>query len=484
MPKTAKTIFHTSEKSNFILNMTPESYYRYNLRILQGFLILMPLFSMILEFVQVYSVPGMALSITGVFAIVFVFIGFMKSETPKSLFLPAGILGAMLIWGIVSLYNSYFYSISLFGADGRSEGWLSLLFYGSFFLLGAQLGTDENRLTLLHGMFYLGFAECLWGFLQMLPIGFPSYYTNLEPLLLFQVFLPSGLTGSPVFLAILLSMLLFPVTLEAVFTEQKNRRYFDCLCGFLFALTAVRTQCLIGILGTASAFVFALIYIMMKKNSHRMLKAVISVLLGILLGLGWNYAAPSLNHTYSRASAEETAVSNGLALYDGAIMWRDSSYRLSVSGYYMMGDTTNPNGSPDISNLSGTYQYLWKNTAKIISRFPLAGSGPDSLIYPQLYRSRNILSNPNTFDRCYNYYLHLAATLGIPMLMLFLILMILTIRKGIRAVRHGDWLSMSFLGAVILYCIMMLIGVSSITTAPLFWMMAGICISLTEKKES
>ena len=85
MPKTAKTIFGTTEKSNFILNMTPERFYGYNLKILLGFLILMPLFCLPLEFFRLYSMPAMALSVMGVFAIVFVFIGFMKDETPKKL---------------------------------------------------------------------------------------------------------------------------------------------------------------------------------------------------------------------------------------------------------------------------------------------------------------------------------------------------------------------------------------------------------------
>ncbi len=43
MPKTAKTIFNTTEKSNFILNMKTEDYWKYNLRIMQMFLILQEL---------------------------------------------------------------------------------------------------------------------------------------------------------------------------------------------------------------------------------------------------------------------------------------------------------------------------------------------------------------------------------------------------------------------------------------------------------
>jgi len=484
MPKTAKTIFHTTEKSNFILNMTPESYYGFNLKILMGFLILMPLFSVPLEFFKVYSVPGMALSIIGVFAIVFVFIGFMKDETPKKLFLPAYLLGAMLIWGLVSLYNSYFYSISLFGSDGRSEGWLSVFFYGSFFLLGAQLGTDDNRLKLLHGMYYMGLVECFWSLLQMLPIGLPNYYQNLEPLLLFDVCLPSGLAGSPVFLALILTLLLIPAFTEAVFTENNKQKLINLICIFCFSLTAIRTQCLIGVIGTILAVLIALVYAFIKKAGKELTLCAVTAVIAILLAFVWSWFAPSLNKTYTRETSESIQISDGFNFYDGSIAWTDSSYRLAVSGYYIKNTSNNPNGNFDISSLSDFYSYVWKNTLDVIKKYPLAGSGPDSLVYPQLYKSRSIAANPNVFDRCYNYYLHLAGTLGIPMLLLFLALMILTLSRGAKACKQQDnWLWFSIFSAVILYLLLMLIGISGITSAPLFWMLAGICVSLYEPEK-
>ena len=477
MPKTAKTIFNTTEKSNFILNMTPESYYQFNLKILMSFLILMPLFSIALEFAKVYSVPGMALSITGVFAIVFMFIGFMKDETPKHLYLPGYLLGGMLIWGLISLYNSYFYSISLFGSDGRSEGWLSLLFYGSFFMLGAQLGTDENRLKLLHGMFYMGLAECVWSLLQMLPIGFPSYYQNLEPLLIFKLYLPSGLTGSPIFLAILLSMLLIPALIESIFTENQKDKILDIICIILFSLTAVRTQCLHGIVGTVLAVLTALIYGLIRKKQTAI--CIVTAVIAIVIGFAWNYFAVSINGTYTRKGGENVTLSNSITLYDSGIIWEDSSYRLAVSGYYSENSPSNPNGTFNIKSLPDSYGYLWKNTLKIISRYPLAGSGEDSLVYPQLYQSRTIPSNPNVFDRCYNYYLHIAGTMGIPMLILFLALMSLTLIRGGKACKHEqNWLHFSIFNSVIVYLVLMVFGVGSITIAPIFWMLSGVCISL------
>ena len=482
MPKTAKTIFGTTEKSNFILNMTPERFYGYNLKILLGFFILMPLFSLPLEFFRVYSMPAMAVSITGVFAIVFVFIGFMKDETPKKLYLPTYLLGAMLVWGLVSLYNSYFYNISIFGSDGRNEGWLSILFYGGFFLLGAQLGTDENRLKLLHGIFWMALAQCFWSLLQMLPIDLPSYYQNLDMILLFQVYLPSGVTGSPVFLAILLTFLLIPAFLEAVYTENPKQKLIDIICIICFSLTAVRTQCLIGVFGTILAVLIVSIYTFVHKK--KAIACILSAVLAISGGFLWNYISPSFNGTFSREGGEDTAVSNGISFYDSAIIWKDGSYRLAVSGYYVETGSMNPNGSFDIDSLTDSYSYLWKNTLHIIKRYPLAGSGPDSLVYPQLYQDVAIEGNPNVFDRCYNYYLQIAGTFGIPMLLLFLALMILTLIRGAKACQQQkSWLRDSMFIAVLFYLIIMLIGSSSVTVAPIFWMSAGICISFYEPEQ-
>lgn len=480
-----KTIFGTTEKSNFILNMKTERYWRYNLWILIGFLILMPVLSLPLEFVRVYSLPLVALAVTGVAAIVFTVIGFMKSVTPKPLWIAAGLLGATVVWGYVSLLNSfcggdpYNYNVATFGFDGRGEGMLSLLFYGCFFMLGAQLGTDDNRRKLLHAMFWMGLAECAWGLLQALPIGFPSYYQNLEPLLLFRTFLPSGLTGSPIFLATLLTLLLFPVLLAGAFAQDKKSRIFYLLCAAVYSLMAVKTQCLMGLAGTALAVVLALVYVLWKKAGKQGMLAVGAALLGFVLGLGWCFAAPALNGTYHDTDA---AASIGFRLYDGAIIWEDSSYRLTASGYYMPNYENNPNGSFDLESLTDTYRFLWRSTGTIIRDYPLTGAGPDSLVYPQLYQNIIITANPNTFDRAYNFYLHTAATLGVPMLLLLCAVLVFSLVRGGKASVHAGWLQAAVLGAVVIYLFAMLIGSSSVTVAPLFWMLAGCCCNMEPKK--
>lgn len=471
----AKTIFNTTEKSNFILNMKISEYHGFNQKILLGFLILMPLFCLPLEFFKVASIPGIAFAIVGVFAMVFAFIGFMKKATHRSLYLPAGLFGGMAIFGIVSVIRSYDYTTALTGADGRNEGLLSVIFYGCIFLIAAQLGTEENHRKLFKGILCMGLAECGWGILQALPLGLPSYYQNLDPMLLFRLFLPSGLTGSPIFLAILLVMLLFPAMLGAALEQNKRDRIFFLICAAVFSLTAVKTQCILGIWGTAAAILSAGIVSLCKKGGKRSIICLLTALAAFGLGLIWSFFSPAINGTYSRSTGETVEISNQLALYDGGILWKDSAYRLGSSGYYIENGSENPNGSFSISNTAESYAYTWKVTAGIIGRFPLEGTGPDCLVYPQLYQSLAISQNPNVFDRCYNYYLHLAATLGIPATLCFVSVLAAVLKRGAGICkRSGSWLYTGLFGAVILYAVMMLIGTSSVTVTPIFWMLAGI----------
>lgn len=481
MPKTAKTIFNTTEKSNFILNMKTEDYWKYNLKIMQLFLILMPVFSVVLEFVNVYSVPSMALSIAGVFAMVFVFIGYMKSVTPKRLILPTALAGGMIAWGFVSLYNCYYPKIAIFGADGRGEGLLSIIFCACFFLMGAQLGTEENQLKLVRSMLLMTFIECIWALLQTLPIGFPSYYQNLESILVMNVFLPSGLTGSPVFFASLLCMMEIPAVMCSVFEKEKKHRVFAWICAILFPILSVKTQCILGIAGMSVAILASVICVFIRKEGKKAVIRLGALLVAVAIGTGWMYVSPSLNSSYDRKTGESVAISNQITLYDGGIFWKDSSYRLDVSGYPVNG-SKNPYGDVNLDSSIETYQKLWAVTADIIKKYPLAGTGEDNLIYPQLFQSLFINQNPNTFDRAYNFYLQMAGTTGIPMLLLFIALMITAFVQGKKVETDSPWLRAMVYGAVVVYLIIMVIGSSSITVTPLFWMLAGCCCYLGKEE--
>ncbi|MBR2913251.1 MAG: hypothetical protein IKC40_04970, partial [Oscillospiraceae bacterium] len=94
-----------------------------------------------------------------------------------------------------------------------------------------------------------------------------------------------------------------------------------------------------------------------------------------------------------------------------------------------------------------------------------------------MYQHHQVVSNPNVFDRCYNYYLHLAGTMGIPALLLYLALMGIVVFRGAKFCKTGNWLHAGIYGAVLMYLLAMGIGTSSVTVAPIFWVLAGIVVT-------
>ncbi len=471
----AKTLFNSSDQSNFILNMSTEDYRSYLLKVLLGYAILMPLFSIPLEFATLYTLPGMAMSIVGVFTMVFVLIGFMKKVTPSALYLPACLWLGAALWGVVSLSTAYDVNIALMGSDGRNEGWLSILFYGCIFLLGAQLGTESNRNKLLCGLLGLGLLHSVWGILQA--FGLPSYYDRLDTLLLFNARIPSGLAGSPIFLAIFLTILLPAALLGAAAADSKKQRIFCTICAVCYAVMAVKTQTLIGLCGTGAALLVCGVYAAVKKQKA-VLPRLAAVLAAAVLGGLWVFFTPSINGmTYTTS---HIPVENRFELCDGALIWMDSSYRLNGSGYYSIQD--HGNGTFAIDSLTDSYGFLWSRTLDIIQEHPLSGTGPDNLAYAQIYdRTAELAQNLNAFDRCYNYYLHLAATMGIPALVLFLGLAVIVLMRGAKQLRQGGWLSAAVYFGVILYLAAMIIGTSAVTVTPVFWMLAGMAVSPKQK---
>ncbi len=471
----AKTIFNTTEKSNFILNMKTKDYQKYLLRILLGLAVLMPLFCLPLEFFRVNSVYGMVLSIIGVFAMVFVLIGFMKKVTPRALFLPAGLYAGILVCALISSILSFYYDVSLFGLDGRSEGLLSLLFYGCFFLLGAQLGTTDNLKKLLNGLLCMGLANCVWGFFQALPLGL-GHYQHLEPMLAFRTFLPSGLAGSPIFLASLLLLLLFPAIFGAILEENKKMRLFYLVCTAVFLVMTLKTQCRLGLMGSVLAAAITIVVVLRFCRNKRGFAALAVVLAAFAAGFLWLFFSPAINGTYSRMTAEEVAVENGVHLYDGGIIWDDSSYRLSASGYYVQ-TSLNPNGDFNILDMQETYQFMDRVTLDAIAQYPLTGTGPDNLIFAQLYQSYDLMSNPNTFDRCYDFYLHFAATLGLPALLLLAALVVVVFWQRCRTLRTAttpkNWVHRGLLTGVAFFLGMLCFTSSAVTVTPFFWILFG-----------
>ena len=478
-----KTIFGTTEKSNFILNMKTERYWDFNLKILLAFMILMPVLSIPLEFFRFYSLPLIALAVTGVAAIVFTFIGFMKSVTPKKLWVLTGILAAMVVWGYVSLMNSfcggdpYNYNVATFGFDGRGEGLLSILFYGCFFITAASLRRDKAFSTVINGLVGVGILNSVFGLIQIIT-GKLSHFRMIA--LEIQANAAAGLSQSPLFLAMTLTLSLTAALIAFVCTKEKAKKLIYIASACLFSFVMMFTYSFIGICGAAFAVIAAVVIVFAAKVNKANLLAPLAVIVP--------------------AAAAVLIVNSGIIgtldsyrLYDGRILWfADAYYRVSASG-------APDSKKVDIDDTYDVYYTLNRKTSNIISQHKLTGTGPDQLVFPQLYTYGDyvpedgevsvesvVIQNSGTFDKVYNEYLYTAATRGIPSLIALIAVLLPVLFIGYKNSKAGDWrrkcIFVLTLGGMLIF----FIGCSNTAFAPMFWTLAGCSvaqIAAPEKKE-
>lgn len=454
---------------------------------------------------------SLVFSLTGVFSLFAVFAGLMRKQFSKATAVPYLILLASMVWAMISRLFSYDMKVSLFGLSGREEGWFALLMYAGIFFLGTMLRKKEDLERFARGLLFFGIAQCAVGILQALPfIDFLnankglSPYRNIEPLLYWNVRVPTGMASSPITFAMLLGMLGGVSVPAALFSGEKKTRRLAVICAALSVMTALKTQTIAGLTAGFGILLLTVILLAVKSKQVQGNKAALpsAAAAGLVLGLAWIALTPALNHAYFHPDKDEAGTKDSgltfaawesgtegaelptgftqsyakdsqtrLALYDGGLIWDDSFYRLDTSGPYSPG----ANPGFEIYDACSVIRYCWEQGVKAIKIDPLLGVGPDNFIYTQMHRSYDISGNPNSVDNPYNEYLYIAATRGIPSLLMHLALIVTCfVLLWKRRSTMKSWVRISAACAVILYCAAAFTGMSVLTVAPVFWMLLGI----------
>ena len=489
-----KTIFNTTEKSNFILNMDLD-FYRRVCRILMivmlaavgGSMAIFQLtepvnselsellgqggFGGVLAFLLIgLRSTAIPFSVLGVLATVFMFIGVVRKQATKTQMLSYALVVGMLIWAMISLYQSFDYNMALFGQDGRNEGWIALLFYGALFYLGTMLRKRQEQECFVKAILIYGLVQLGWGVIQALPTaGFPNAYRFVDPLLYDNLYLPSGLTDSPVTYAMLLAMLL-AIAIPAARREQKTIRILAMVTAGLAMLLTLVTRTIAGVLAMAFGLVWLIVQLVLyrKEDGKRLMILTGTVCAALCVSVLWTYFAPSINDSYK--TSNDKALENGFFFCDGGIVWDDAAYRLSTSGPYA------PHVEHDfeIYDATSVLEYTWSEGIRVIKKYPILGTGADNFSYTQLRESYDLAQNRNSIDRPYNEWLYVAATRGIPSLLMYVVLIGASLYWSIRNCKSSKrWVYMSASGAVIGYVVTSMVGISALTITPLFWMMMG-----------
>lgn len=496
-----KTLFNSTEKSNFILNMTEEKYSSLASKALFLSFIISSLFSIPYYFNgKNPTLLVCGLIICGVIAMIFALIAVLKKYITKKMYLPIGAFGFMVVWGIGSLINSFEYNVAFYGMNGRGEGFLALLFYFCMFITAMTIKGKKPLETVHNGLIATGLMNAVFALIQLLSDSESNFYRKVPMTTLEKntdgklgstgepIMAVSGLAHSPIFLAMLLAFALIAALIGVILSESKIRRILCGISAIFMSFIMVFTYSLVGWVGFISAIIISLVVLFAKKAPKIRLIPILATIASYVISI--------------------VIISNGVGgvysnynLHDGPIMWRDSWMRIDSSGGYRsveQKDKYENNSDLDTSKLDDAkyiYGYMNKKTIDIIKTYPIFGTGPDNLVFAQVYEDYKLPNggikisgdtgnnNEGTFDKCYNEFLYIAATRGVPSIIAFLVLLgsiIFVAVKNIKSKKCGNNIIVG-VGIAIGGIMMFFVGTSSIVFAPIFWSFAGICVGGEEK---
>ncbi|MBP0972125.1 MAG: O-antigen ligase family protein [Oscillospiraceae bacterium] len=532
----AKTIFGTSDKSNFILNMDLDKF-----RSACGEIAMIIFWSTALSQLmshmlgsaemglsEIANSGGLAgvlvfllllvrrtsviFSLAAVFALFATAIGLMRKQFSKATAAPYLLLSGSLIWAMISRFHSYDLRTSLLGYSGHEEGWFALLMYAGIFYLGTMVRGKADRERFVRRLMGFGIAQGVVGLIQALP--FVDYidpskglnpYRNIDPLLYWNVRLPAGMTDSPINYAMMLGMVGAAAVPAAMLSEEKKTRVLAKICLFLSVVMSLKTQTVAGLIAGFGLLLLTLIMAVAKrKTAFSKAAPCVLTFAAVILAAGWIYASPRINQTYfhpDRTELSDKRWPKGIMVRG----WEDDVSDVVLENAFVFDKNTDGKTYPalydggivwdngyyrlfnigaytpfkehdfEIYDAFSVLRYCWEQGVRAVKIDPLLGVGPDNFVYTQLKTSYDISGNPNSVDAPYNEYLYIAGTRGIPSLLMHLALVVCCFVLAWKRRKNGSsWIRLSACCAAVLYLLTAIVGTSVLTVVPVFFALLGL----------
>ncbi|MBP8592817.1 MAG: O-antigen ligase family protein [Ruminococcus sp.] len=471
----AKELFNSSEKSNFILNMTEEQYAKLASAGMYAACFAVPLFTILPEVSEKasFALSTGGLAVAGVFAMILALIALMKKYITGKAILPVAAFGFVTLWGLVSMIAGFDFAIGLYGFTGRGEGFLALLFYFSFFTMAAAVKRSKALSSLVWGMTLSGLLNGIFGVIQVF-VGKPSYYKFAD--LHTRINAAAGLSHSPLFLAFFMTLAITAALFGMAFFPEKCRKAVSAVAVCIMSFVMVFTYSFIGWCGLGLSLIALFVAVFAAKAPKKLLAMTAGIALPAVLGVVLVNCGAIGNISSYR-------------LYDGRILWWADSYiRLSASG-----DLDSDN--LDIDDTLDVYSKLNSKAIRLIDKDPLTGTGPDQMIFPQIYKTdfgddterdlNDVIAlNKGSFDRVYNEYLNAAVTRGVLSAVGLGVLLISVIAGGFAAAKkRRSWETVCLLTVTVWGALLFLICCSSMAFAPVLWCCAGGTVAALAKKD-
>lgn len=348
----------------------------------------------------------------------------------------------------ISTILSSNFKISVFGQNRRFEGLLSIYSYIIVYFAAKKFLNFNNKKALLYIFYTLYLFVGILGILQ--------YFIKLPDktfLNLFQENQVFGTFGNINFMGSFLCIGL-PIFI-VLFITKKDKMSFVISNILFFDLIACRTRS--AWLAAAIVFSFIFIYTIIKKDKKYFLRTLIIILCfsGILLYL-------FLPRKVMNGKGEATIVNTGVFQ-----KFKNTSNEI---------EDIRKNGLKDYT---GTYRaMIWRTTLNLIKKYPVFGVGIDNLTLGIFQNETEdaiefIKRTNSIIDKAHNEYLQIAATTGIPSLIIYLVFIFLILKEKFKMLLKNNYIFALF-ASILCYLIQAFFNISTVGIAPLFWIAIGL----------
>lgn len=340
-----------------------------------------------------------------------------------------------LLFALISLIFSINKNVSLFGEPGRDEGFFMILTYILVYYFAKYYFKEyENFYKIL---FIITIAISVLSILQFYDL--VPFQKNLG--LQYRQYWTSGTFGNPNFLGSYITLIL-PIFM-CLFILNGKKRFLVASSIVFWAMLSSLTRSAWVAFGVYS--IIGIIYIIYRKEKVLFKNALILLIVFGIVFVG------------------------GDLLSNGRIVGRNKNM-LNELKSGMENGITGEMGSGRIE--------IWKVTLNQIKMHPLFGTGIDTLkdgiIQDQNeYYVQRAIESGTYVDKAHNEYLQIAATMGIPALVIYLLFIIFIIKDNMKNMFKSKIvliLSLSIIG----YLVQAFFNISTIGVAPVFWILLGL----------
>ncbi|MBO4815600.1 MAG: O-antigen ligase family protein [Clostridia bacterium] len=354
-------------------------------------------------------------------------------------------------FAIISTCLSSNIEISIWGHQGRFEGLLMFIIYICIYFCSKKYFKHENYKEILNILFYtcmiigvLGIAQKYISFKRLYPIfnkGICATFGN------------SNFFGS--FITIVLPIVI------SIFTLKGSKKCFVLSLIMFFNMISS---------GTRSAWVaffvgsiFFLVFLIKNKNKTYFKRILVLLLSFIIIFMYLLNGFSFIKNKIYPQKQEIKEINNSKT--EESIKRTQKEIKQSVK-----------NGNLDRMG-SGRIE-IWKMTMKVILNRPIFGCGVDNLnnglhTYCEEEINNRVSRTGKDIDKAHNEYLQIAATIGIPALIVYLSFLSLILFPKMKEMFKNKLLFILVL-TIICYLTQAFFNISTIGVAPLFWMLLGI----------